>query len=140
MPSPQPVRALTRDVRARIEAATPSFGAGDAKVAQLVLEQPRAVVYQSVSEVADAAGTSTATVVRFAQRLGLKGFQELKLALAHDLPAVEQRPSGDERSVLDRVTAAAAESARDAAALVSGEAFESAVAILNSARRVLWVG
>jgi RpiR family carbohydrate utilization transcriptional regulator len=139
-PTAGPERALARRVRARIEAAAPSFGAGDTKVARLLLEQPDAVIYQSVSEAADAAGTSTATVVRFAQKLGLRGFQELKLALANDLPAAGRPSATDHRSVLDRVTAAAAQSARDAAALVSANAFESAVAILNNARHVLWVG
>jgi RpiR family carbohydrate utilization transcriptional regulator len=135
-----PERTAALRVRARIEAATPSLGAGDAKVAGLVLERPDAVIYLSVSEVADEAATSTATVVRFAQKLGFNGFHELKLALAQDLAAFEQRPSDDERSVLERVTSAGAQSVRDAAALVSVDAFESAVAILNSARRVLWVG
>jgi DNA-binding MurR/RpiR family transcriptional regulator len=108
-------------------------------VARLLLEHPDAVIYQSVSEAADAAGTSTATVVRFAQKLGLKGFQELKLALAHDLPVPERRWPANQRSVLERVSAAAAQSIRDAAVLVNPEEFERAVMILNEARRVVWV-
>jgi len=135
----QQERAAVR-VRARIQAAAPALGAGDAKVARLLTEQPDIVIYQSVSEVADAAGTSTATVVRFAQKLGFKGFHDLKLALAQDLAAFEEPQAEDERSVLERVTAAGAQSVRDAAALVSAEAFEAAVAALDAARRVLWVG
>lgn len=125
-------------VRARIEAASRSFGPSDMKVARHLLEQPGAVIYQSVSEVADAAGTSTATAVRFAQKLGFRGFHELKLALAQDLAAFEPRPDNDKRSVLVRVTSAAAQSVMDAAALVRMDSFESAVDILDSARRVLW--
>jgi len=127
-------------VRARIDAAAPSLGPSDAKVSRLVREQPEAVVYQSVSEVADAAGTSTATVVRFAQKLGFKGFHQLKLALAQDLVAFEPPHDDDEQSVLRRVTSAGAQSVKDAAALVSIEAFATAVGLLDSARRVLWVG
>lgn len=136
--------ALTRGtalgVRARIEAAAPSLGPGDAKVTQLLLEQPEAVIYQSVSEVADGAKTSTATVVRFAQKLGFKGFHELKLALAQELAAFEQQPVDGRSSILERVASAGAQSIRDAAALVDMESFEAAAAILDSARRVLWVG
>jgi DNA-binding MurR/RpiR family transcriptional regulator len=124
-------------VRVRIEAAAPSLGAGDEKVAKLILDRPDTVIYQSVSEVADAAGTSTATVVRFAQKLGFQGFHELKLALAQDLAAFEQAEEG---GVLERVTAAGAQSVKDAAALVDGAAFDEAVALLDRARRVLWVG
>jgi DNA-binding MurR/RpiR family transcriptional regulator len=109
-----------------------------------LLERPDTVIYESVSEVADAAGTSTATVVRFAQKLGFKGFHDLKLALAQDLAAFGHEPGErapeDERSVLDRVTSAGAQSVKDAAALISLDAFHDAVSIINSARRVLWVG
>jgi DNA-binding MurR/RpiR family transcriptional regulator len=42
--------------------------------------------------------------------------------------------------VLERVTAAGAQSVKDAAALVDGAAFDEAVALLDGARRVLWVG
>jgi RpiR family carbohydrate utilization transcriptional regulator len=128
-------------VRARIGAAGPTHGGADARVARLVLEQPDTVIYQSVSEVADAAETSTATVVRFAQKLGFKGFHELKLALAQDLATFERKhANSDEQSVLERVTAAGARSVQDAAVLVNADAFEAAVGILNRARRVLWVG
>jgi DNA-binding MurR/RpiR family transcriptional regulator len=136
--SPAPRPAALR-VRARIEAAGPSLGAMDEKVAKHVLEHPDAVIYQSVSEVADAAGTSTATSVRFAQKLGFKGFHELKLALAQDLAAFEREPDSDDRSVLERVTSAGAQSVKDAAALVSPAAFDAAVDMLNRARRVIWV-
>lgn len=128
-------------VRARVEAAAPSFGAGDAKVARVLLEEPEAVIYQSVSEVADAAGTSTATAVRFAQKLGFRGFHELKLALAQDLATFDGGEANDEAlPVLERVTLAGAQSVRDAAALVDPAAFETAAGLLDAARRVLWVG
>ena len=139
-PSARSRRPAALRVRARIEAAAPSLGASDTKVATLLLRQPEMVIYQSVSEVAAASGTSTATAVRFAQKLGFKGFHDLKLALAQDLAAFDPQPFDDEQSVLERVTTAGAQSVKDAAALVSVESFESAVAILDSARRVLWVG
>ncbi len=43
------------------------------------------VVYQSITELASATGTSDATIIRFANALGFSGYQELKIALAREL-------------------------------------------------------
>jgi DNA-binding MurR/RpiR family transcriptional regulator len=131
-------------VRPRIEAALPSLPPGEAKVARLLLDNPGTVISQSVTEFAEVAGTSTATVIRFAQSLGLKGFHELKIKLAQDL-ALFQHQVGEPAaasagSVLDQVTAAGAQSVRDAAKLVDPAAFEEAVTILSNARRVQFAG
>jgi RpiR family transcriptional regulator, carbohydrate utilization regulator len=134
----------THWVRPRVMAAAASLQPGEAKVARLLLDSPDSVIYQSASEFAEAAGTSTATVVRFAQKIGFKGFHELKLKLAQDqaLFRHQQLESADSAagSVLERVTSAGAQSVKDAAALVSPAAFDEAVAILGSARRVLFAG
>jgi RpiR family carbohydrate utilization transcriptional regulator len=128
----------------RVRAILPSLQPSDARVAEVILDQPEAVIYRSVSELAELAETSTATVVRCAQKLGFKGFHDLKLALAQELSAfrggvAEDKRDGAPESVLARVTAAGAESVRDAGALVSPVAFASAAAALASANRILFV-
>ncbi|MDH4268670.1 MAG: MurR/RpiR family transcriptional regulator, partial [Deltaproteobacteria bacterium] len=55
------------------------------KVAQYVLTRPAKVIYQSISELAENAGTSEPTVIRFCRALGFSGFQDLKIQLAQDL-------------------------------------------------------
>jgi DNA-binding MurR/RpiR family transcriptional regulator len=135
-----------RQVIARLRAHLPSLQTADARVAQVLLEQPTVVIYKSAAEVAEMANTSGATVVRCAQKVGFKGFHDLKIALAQELAAM---PSAarltDERqdpatAILLQVTAAGADSVRDAAALVDPEAFQATVAALDQARRVLFVG
>ena len=130
---------------ARVRAHLPSLQTADARVAQAILDQPTVVIYKSASELADLAGTSSATVVRCVQKIGFKGFHDFKLALAQELsaiPVVSAAPAdADPRTaVLAQVTAAGAESVRDAAALVDPDAFAASVAALASARRVLFLG
>jgi DNA-binding MurR/RpiR family transcriptional regulator len=137
--------ASPQSVLPKLRAAMPSLKPGDARVVQLILDQPEAVVYQSVSEVAASAETSTATVVRCAQTLGFKGFQDLKLALAQELAAIRESlaataQASEPQSALARVTAAGAQSVRDAGALVDPQAFDAAVAALSRARHLLLVG
>jgi DNA-binding MurR/RpiR family transcriptional regulator len=66
-------------------ALLPALRPSDRRVAVSILEALEATVHRSVSEAAEAAGASTATVVRCAQRAGFRGFHDPKLALAREL-------------------------------------------------------
>lgn len=123
----------------RVRSLLPSLQPGEAKVAEVLLSGPEVVVYSSVSEVAELAGTSTATVVRTAQKLGFKGFHALKIALAQELASVSA-PRAGQGGILSDVTAAGAECVRDAGALVSTETFDRVADRLSAARRVVFTG
>lgn len=123
---------------ARLRARLPTLQPSDARVAQAIIDAPEATVHRSVSEVADAARTSTATVVRCAQKAGFQGFHDLKLALAHDVATLTAgRATAD--STLGEVLEAGAQTLRDAAGLVDPDAFTAAAARITAARRVLFV-
>lgn len=135
-----------RQVLARVRAHLPSLQSADARVAEVVLEQPSLVIYKSAAELAEMANTSGATVVRCAQKIGFKGFHDLKIALAQELAAIPPAPHGTDDqqdpdiAAMMNVIAAGAESVRDAAALVDHDAFKAAVSAVAEARRVLFAG
>jgi RpiR family carbohydrate utilization transcriptional regulator len=140
-------RLAERNVSAAVLAAMPSLQPSDARVARLFLDQPEVVIHQSVSEVAASASASTATVVRCAQKLGFKGFHDLKLALVQELAAVgSQQHLGDVEAgddplrILTKVAQAGAQTIVDAAATVSPEALSAAVQLLGEAETVLFIG
>jgi RpiR family transcriptional regulator, carbohydrate utilization regulator len=54
-------------------------------VADYILGKPEEIVRQSVTEVAEAVNVSEGTVVRLCKRLGVKGFQDLKTSLVHEM-------------------------------------------------------
>jgi len=125
----------------RVRSQLPSLQPGEAKVAQVILGSPKVVIYSSVSEIAEQAQTSTATVVRCAQRLGFKGFHALKIALAQQLAAEPQSgETATPEGVLAEVCAAGARCVRDAGALVPVAAFNSVVGRIAAARRLLIAG
>lgn len=139
---------VPREVQARIRAHLGSMQGADERVARVFVEQPNVVIYRSASEVGEMADTSSATVVRCAQKLGFKGFHDLKLALANELAVFEQEReedgpggSGDPRlAIVEQITRAGAESVRDAGALVDPEAFDQVVGAIADARQVLFSG
>jgi DNA-binding MurR/RpiR family transcriptional regulator len=151
--------AVPRPLLPHLRARLPALGASDRKVAEVVLAQPGTVVFWSVSELADAAGTAKSSVVRFCQGLGLRGFHDLKLVLAQET-AIDHRGAGPETSwtgdarggrphgdadpipvdLLGTVVGRGVEMLRDAAATVERGAFDAAATRLAQAHTVLLVG
>ncbi|GAA4265626.1 MurR/RpiR family transcriptional regulator [Frondihabitans peucedani] len=143
----------TTPVRERLRATRPALTPAERRVADAILLDPRAVVHLTVTELADLAGTSPASVVRLAGRIGLRGYLDLKIRLAS-----ESRPRGDGS---DGPAPAGVESRADhelgglsgalllqdtaraigeAAASLDGPAFDALVETVARARRIVVTG
>src|SRR5690625_4507166 len=72
-------------VPTRIRTGLSMLHPSEQRVAQVFLDRPEWTIEASAQEVADAAGTSRATVVRTAQRLGFTGYPQLRVLLARDV-------------------------------------------------------
>lgn len=137
-------------VVAEIRAVLPSLKPSEARVGRFVIENPREVIHLSVGGVGVAAEVSPSTVVRSCQRLGFRGFQHLKIALAGELGAarvpaegVEDSESGEKGSpgeVLRGVLESGARALRDSLSTVGVEEFGEAVTTIRDASKVLFVG
>jgi DNA-binding MurR/RpiR family transcriptional regulator len=66
----------------RLRGLRPSLSPAEDRVAERVLDDPRAAAALTISELAEAAQTSETTVLRFCKRLGMPGYPQLRLALA----------------------------------------------------------
>ena len=119
---------------ALIRAYAATLGQSEGAVARVILERPTEIPQWSTQELATAAGTSAATVIRACQRLGFRGFQHLRLELAREGAPAEEAPGDLVSQVFD--------SAREALALgrdaVSREALAAAAGLLAGARRVIF--
>lgn len=69
---------------ARIHARMPSLNSSEQRVAGQFLSNPLDIALLSVSQVAELTGTSSATVTRTCQKLGLKGFPQTRMLLLRD--------------------------------------------------------
>jgi len=76
---------------------------GHTELKDFVLEQPEHAIYLSVTQLAERTGTSEATVVRFCRKVGFRGYQHLRIALACSLsPPTAPAAAGDEIQSLCR--------------------------------------
>ncbi|QKN80862.1 MurR/RpiR family transcriptional regulator [Scandinavium goeteborgense] len=69
----------------RIRQRYSGLAQSDKKLADFILAQPDEARYLSSQQLASVAGVSQSSVVKFAQKLGFKGFPALKLALSEAL-------------------------------------------------------
>jgi len=60
------------------------MGKAEKKVADWIFENPGKIISLSIVELAELCKCSEATIVRFSKRLGLAGYQELKISLASE--------------------------------------------------------
>jgi RpiR family carbohydrate utilization transcriptional regulator len=136
----------TQNVLEIIRAAMPDLRKSDAKVASLVLGDPRWVLDSTVAEAAERAGVSQPTVIRFCVAIGFSGFQEFKLRLAHTLalgrPATHSVISGTDSldSVADKIFEYTLTSLDWARQHLDREALNRAVAILEQATAIEFFG
>lgn len=130
----------------RLKRLLPSLPETQARIAKVVVEQPRAAAEMSVSELAARAGASEPTVVRLARRLGYSGYRELRLHLARDLaggapPAHMDVEPGDTTAVIvDKVFARAGAALAQARERVSARRMADAAAALAAAKRIVFCG
>ncbi|MFG2621217.1 MurR/RpiR family transcriptional regulator [Streptomyces sp. NPDC048507] len=128
---------------AHIRAHLPELRETEARVARVVLDQGAELVHLSVSDVATLAGTAPSSVVRACQRLGFRGYQELKIAAARQAPAPAPEPSRDQdpaaRALADTVRAAR-EALDGVTATLTPARLRTATDLLDAAGRVLVVG
>ena len=128
----------------RIEQAYNGLAGTARRVADLVLQQPTAIVGLSITELAQRSGVSDTTVLRFARALGYQGYRQFALALAAAVadPGDDRALDvhiGDEddfTTIVQKVFVAEAQALAKAWQSIDPEALQRAVEALARARRV----
>ena len=135
-------RGVLRAVRLHLDDLRDS----EKKVARVVLETPGQVIYRSISELAEEAGTSEPTVLRFCRALGFRGYHDLKIQLAQDLvPEVKNihedvTARDDAATLVRKVLNANAIAIADTLETLDPAQVDKAVRILASAERIEFIG
>ena len=126
----------------KIKQLFPSMPEQERKVADFVLQHPHETVGCSITKLASVSKTSNTTVSRFCQRLGVKGYQQFKIALARDLGSPENlmyvKTQADDTlaSVAQKVFANNIQALRDTHKVLDSAVLEKVVAVTLRAGRV----
>jgi DNA-binding MurR/RpiR family transcriptional regulator len=128
------MRAQPR-VEELISASRDDLTPAERRVAEVVLADPQAVAFGTVAGIAGRAGTSGATVVRLATRLGYDGFVALQSGVQAELasrlrPASERIRQPASSDVVGNTLAAELDNVHATLAAVDAAMFETAVRLL----------
>jgi len=73
---------MSKNILVTIETLLTSFTKTEKKIAEFVLKNHKKVIYMSLTELSDQLSVSEGSIVRFCQKLDLKGFHPFKILLA----------------------------------------------------------
>lgn len=130
----------------KLASVRPAVGPARQKVIDYVLAHPDDVIFLSVTELAQQADVSEATVVRLFQDVQYRGYQDFKIKLSRELaPGSRQLDhnidEGDSPGkVLNSLVNLSVETLRSTTQIVDESALERVVGILAGARRIEFLG
>lgn len=116
------------------------------RVADYILDDPHQLARLRMADLAAASGVSDPTVVRFCRKIGMRGYDDLRLAVARELAS---RPGGVHVSVRDgdsvdvvlrKVLASSIGELQRVQSSLRPEALQRAANALLDARRIAFVG
>ncbi|PNK74139.1 SIS domain-containing protein [Yersinia enterocolitica] len=132
----------------RIRQLYPTLAQNDRKLADFLLTNPEQARHLSSQKLAQQTGVSQSAVVKFAQKLGYKGFPALKQALSEIVAAPEQAvtlhnqilSTDSLKTVGEKLLAEKAAALRATLDINSEQRLTDALDMLRSARRVILTG
>lgn len=125
----------------------PALSPAEQRVARLVIADPAAAARQTITELASAAGTSEATVIRFCRSVGMTGYPQLRIRLAAEaarrveppdarVVGGDIPPGADMAQIIATISFNDARAVEETAEQLDADACERAVAELSAAGRV----
>ncbi|NLY92085.1 MAG: MurR/RpiR family transcriptional regulator [Firmicutes bacterium] len=126
----------------KIKSFMPSLSNTEKKIAEYILSHLRDVINLSITDLAERSKVSDASIVRFCKRLGMQGYQELKVMIAQDIvspiesihEAISENDSVND--ILAKVFSSTIHSLQYTLRIIDIAQFEQAVLAIDKAERV----
>lgn len=130
----------------RVKEMLSTLPPSERKIATYILDHPQETISLTANELGKRSNTSGAAVIRLCKSLNLKGFHDLKIRVAGDLQKTTDdgfrdiEPNESPSSIIDKMTNNSIQTIRETAELLSIEALERAVMMLDKARKIHFIG
>ncbi|MBC1743605.1 MurR/RpiR family transcriptional regulator [Listeria welshimeri] len=124
------------DLLATISSYFPSLSKSEQKVAQLILSNPDEVENLSINDLAVMASVGESTIVRFARKIGLTGFQDLKIALVKYQTSQKQNITDESNEAKDLVYRQFVDGLQDTKGFIEQEKLEQAAKLIHNAEHI----
>lgn len=140
------IQKIPHNLFVKLQAVYDSLKSAEKKAADLLLEEPVFFSNAIITEAAERAGCSEATLTRLAKKLGYSGYPELKTHLDDAGEADKVQLYGDITEddsydeVVSKVFNASVQALTDTFSILDKEQYKSAVDYLSNAQRVIFIG
>ncbi|CDQ38184.1 MULTISPECIES: MurR/RpiR family transcriptional regulator [Virgibacillus] len=131
---------------ARIRSHYGKFSDKEKRIADYILQHPQDIIHHTINQVAEDLEVAESTVFRFCQRIGFKGYQALKIALAAEIVTPmkdihEKISDGDNiATVGEKVFRSNIKTLEDTLQIIDVHAMDRAVQTLVQANKVEFFG
>ena len=136
----------TMNGTARIRGAYSTLSKKEQRIADYILKQPEQIIHHTINQVADDLEVAESTVFRFCQRVGFKGYQALKIALASDVVAPLQDIHEDitetdtALEIAEKIFSTNGKTIESTRQILDGASLEKTVELFLGARRIEFFG
>lgn len=130
----------------KISSIYTSLTKSEQKVADVVMKEPGAAVFYTITDLSEKAGVGETSVIRFCRKLGFKGYQEFKLSVAQNLSTPSQTIHGDIRDeddlpiVVKKISAMNAQNIENTTILLDEDSLRKAISIIRDASKLYFFG
>ncbi|MET2869419.1 MULTISPECIES: MurR/RpiR family transcriptional regulator [Exiguobacterium] len=136
----------TMNGTARIRGAYSTLSKKEQRIADYILKQPEKIIHHTINQVADDLDVAESTVFRFCQRVGFKGYQALKIALASDVVAPLQDIHEDiietdtALEIAEKIFSTNGKTIESTRQILEGASLEKTIELFLGARRIEFFG
>lgn len=130
----------------KIQSYYSKFSDKEKKIATYIMEDPSQIIHSTINEVAENLNVAEATVFRFCKRIGFKGFQAMKIALASEIITPIQQiheeinENDDEKSIAEKIFNSNIRTLKNTLEILDSSSLEQAVHLIAHAKRVEFYG
>ncbi|MDR4945617.1 MurR/RpiR family transcriptional regulator [Neobacillus cucumis] len=137
---------MTNNCFNKIRSYYPRFSEKEKQIADYILKNPEKIVHGTINEVAEDLGVADATVFRFCKRIGFKGYQAMKIALASEtiIPRKEIHEEiteeDNEQEITEKVFKSNIQTMENTLQLLDRVTIKKAVELISTADKVHFFG
>jgi len=130
----------------RAEEKLDSLSKKERQTAEFMIHNQEKLIYASITELADAVGTSEATVTRVCTKLGYSSFQALKVSVATELVTPQEKiheelqPDASPDAIIDKIFASAVQTLTMTRRSLDSLAVSQSIHAIHKSRRLVIIG
>ncbi|MGG0657800.1 MurR/RpiR family transcriptional regulator [Rummeliibacillus pycnus] len=137
---------MTQNTVKKINSLYPRLSEKEKKIADYIQEDPSHIINKTINEVSADLNIADATVFRFCKRLGFKGYQAMKIALASEaITPIQQiheeiSENDDEKTVFEKIFKSNIQTLENTMHILDEVSIKKAVTLMNQSKHIYFYG